>query len=80
MAGDAGVCVGVKGMLTAREDQKKTNQNQIKTEEKEPYQQHWIPNCASSLEKGLSFSPGWCFKAARLLKLHVSGLVLQRWV
>lgn len=77
MAEDAGVCVGVKGMLAARKDQKKKKK-------KEPYQRRLSPKCVSSLEKGFSQSPGMMFslqhEALRLLKLRFRGLVVQGWI
>lgn len=54
MAGNAGGCVGVKGMLAARKDQEKKEKRK-----KEPYQRWRLsPMCASSLEKGFPLAPG----------------------
>lgn len=80
MAEDAGVCVGVKGMLAARKDKKK--------KKKEPYQWCLSPKCVYSLEKGLPRSPGVMFslqcETLRFLKVRFRGagigLVLQAWI
>lgn len=69
MAEDAGVCVGVKGMLAARKDKKK--------KEKEPYQWCLSPKCVHSLEKGFPQSSGVMFslqcETLRFLKLCFRG-------
>lgn len=56
MVGNAGGCVGVKGMLAARKDQEKKEKR-----EKELYHQRLSSKGASSLEKGFPLAPGMMF-------------------